>query len=82
MFRRDSFRTLSGDELETHRQWTWRVTLFYTGMLCVLVVVAIATRHSPSTRYVEAATSADPCAAGTAAPGAERCPSGPGHRSP
>jgi hypothetical protein len=60
MFHEYDLRSLPSDERKTHRSWMRRITLFYAGLVCLLLAVAVFTPHATSSGSGEATKSEDP----------------------
>jgi hypothetical protein len=60
MFHEYDLSRLPGDERNTHRSWIRRIALFYAGLVCLLLAVAVFTQHATTSRSPDATGSADP----------------------
>jgi hypothetical protein len=60
MFHEYDLSRLPSDERKTHRSWIRRITLFYAGVVCLLLAIGAVTSHTTVSGSGEASRSTDP----------------------
>ena len=60
MFHEYDLSRLPSDERKTHRSWIRRITLFYAGVVCLLLAIGAFTSQTTANGSGEAGRSTDP----------------------